>query len=132
MEFRSKLILLAALATNVPLLTAQTPVERLAKWKRVDMPFHSAGLSARERQMVEKLVEACRLLDEVYWRQSDIDGLALYKTPKTDTRKMLLSIMGSRWDLLDENKPFAGAHADASGPRAVSARSHAHRDRSIP
>ncbi len=73
------------------------------------MPFHSAGLSARERQMVEKLVEACRLLDDVYWRQSDLAGLQLYKTTKDPALKTLLTIMGGRWDLIDENHPFAGA-----------------------
>jgi hypothetical protein len=57
-----------------------TPPERLARWKRVEMPFHAEGLTARERQMVEKLVEACRLLDDVYLRQSDQAGLELYKT----------------------------------------------------
>ena len=30
--------------------------------------------------MVDKLVEACRLLDDVYWRQSDLAGLALYRS----------------------------------------------------
>jgi len=90
---------------------ARTPdiAARLAKWKNVDMPFHSAGLTARERQMVDKLVEACRLLDDVYWRQSDLGGLALYKTTKDPSLKTLLMIMGGRWDLIDENQPFAGA-----------------------
>ncbi len=82
---------------------------RLAKWKNVNMPFRSAGLTERERQMVEKLVEACRLLDDVYWRQSDLDGLALYKSTKDPALKTLLTIMGGRWDLIDENRPFAGA-----------------------
>lgn len=82
---------------------------RLAKWKNVDMPFRSAGLTDRERQMVDKLVEACRLLDDVYWRQSDLGGLALYKSTSNPALKTLLTIMGGRWDLLDENRPFAGA-----------------------
>jgi len=82
---------------------------RLAKWKNVDMPFRSAGLTPPERQMVEKLVEACRLLDDVFWRQSDLDGLALYKTTSSPSLKTLLTIMGGRWDLIDENRPFAGA-----------------------
>jgi hypothetical protein len=82
---------------------------RLAKWKNVDMPFRSAGLTVRERQMVEKLVEACRLLDDVFWRQSDLDGLALYKTTSSPSLKTLLTVMGGRWDLIDENRPFAGA-----------------------
>ncbi len=42
-------------------------------------------------------------------RQSDLDGLALYKTTSSPSLKTLLTIMGGRWDLIDENRPFAGA-----------------------
>src|SRR5437868_554827 len=87
---------------------AATLDERLAKWKPVEMPFHSAGLSARERPMVEKLVEASQYLDDIYWRQSDPEGLALYKSTRDPKLKRLLMINGSRWDLLDENRPFVG------------------------
>ncbi len=95
----------------VALASAQTNdiAARLAKWKNVDMPFHTAGLTDGERKMVDKLVEASRLLDDVYWRQSDLDGLALYKSTNNPSLKTLLTIMGGRWDLLDENRPFAGA-----------------------
>jgi hypothetical protein len=94
----------AALALAAPL----TIPERLAQWKRVDMPFHPAGLSRKEVQMVDRLVEACRLLDDVYWRQSDFTGLALYRSTPDAALKRLLAIMGSRWDLLEENRPFTG------------------------
>lgn len=99
------------LLSSAALLSAQTNdiAARLAKWKNVDMPFHSAGLTDREKQMVEKLVEACRLLDDVYWRQSDLAGLELYKTTTNPQLKTLLMIMGGRWDLIDDNHPFAGA-----------------------
>jgi hypothetical protein len=93
---------LAAAATK-------TIAERLSEWKPVDMPFQSAGLSAKEKQMVEKLVEASRLLDDVYWRQSDRAGLALYQSTADANLKRLLMIMGSRWDLIDENRPFTGS-----------------------
>jgi hypothetical protein len=83
--------------------------ERLAKWKPVQMPFQAAGLSARERQMVEKLVEASQYLDNIYWRQSDPEGLELYKTTRDPKLKRLLAINGCRWDLLDENRPFVGS-----------------------
>ena len=99
---------------------AQTPAERLAKWKHVDMPFHSAGLSPRENQMVDKLVEACRLLDDVYWRQSDLAGLHFSKTTPDPTSSACSCIMGSRWDLLDENRPFVGDEPMPPGPRALS------------
>src|SRR4051794_22419483 len=82
---------------------------RLAKWKNVEMPFQSAGMPSRQRQMIEKLVEATRLLDDIYWRQSDIAGLELYKSTQNLQLKRLLTIMGSRWDLVDEQHPFAGA-----------------------
>ena len=93
------------------LLSAQpalTPAQRLAKWQQVPMPLRSTGLSSDEVSLVNKLVDACRLLDDIYWRQSDLSGLSLYKTTKDKTIKELLTIMGSRWDLLDDNAPFVG------------------------
>ena len=88
--------------------TARPPAQRLAQWKQVSMPFRSTGLSTAEIGVVDKLVDACRLLDNIYWRQSDLAGLDLYKTTKDKTTKELLAIMGSRWDLLDANSPFVG------------------------
>ncbi len=102
---KGRLFLLTAGAAFAATMTIS---ERLAKWKPVDMPFHSSGLSARERQLVDKLVEACRLLDDVYWRQSDRAGLELLKTSRDPQLKRMLTIMGSRWDLIDENRPFTG------------------------
>ena len=45
--------------------------QRLAKFRRVQMPFRTAGLTARDQQLVRKLVEACGYLESIYWRQSD-------------------------------------------------------------
>ncbi len=66
------------------------------------------GLSPKEHQMVDKLAHACHLLDEIFWRQSDLAGLDLYRTTSDPAIKRLLAIMGSRADLLDENRPFVG------------------------
>jgi len=109
MSFRLPASLLLLLSGAMA--SAQTPgiAPRLAKWKNVEMPFHTAGLTDGERKMVDKLVEACRLLDDVYWRQSDLDGLKLYRSSTDPALKTLLTIMGGRWDLIDENRPFAGA-----------------------
>jgi len=107
-----------AAALPTPADVAPDLEQRLAKWKPVAMPWQSAGLSARERQLVEKLVEACRQLESIYWRQSDPGALALYKAlvpgaagaavPKAKALRRLLWINGSRYDLLDENRPFVG------------------------
>ena len=88
--------------------------QRLAKFRAVQMPFHSAGLSPRERKLVGKLVEACQSLESIYWRQSDPEGLALYQSlgasAHAEDRKLrrYLRINGSRFDLVDEEKPFVG------------------------
>jgi hypothetical protein len=87
---------------------------RLGKFRRVEMPFHSAGLTAREVKMVEKLVDASRYLEAIYWRQMDPDGLTLYeslatsKNPKDEALRRYLWINASRFDLLDDDKPFVG------------------------
>ena len=88
--------------------------QRLAKFKKVQMPFDSRGLTDREKQMVDKLVDASGLLDCIYWRQSDPDGLKLYLSLEHSTNpqfQMLaeyLKINGGRFDLIDDNKPFVG------------------------
>jgi len=79
------------------------------------MPFHSAGLTARERRLVEKLVDASQYLEDIFWRQSDPDGLTLYQSLKgsTDAKDIelrhYLAINAARFDLIDDNKPFVGA-----------------------
>jgi hypothetical protein len=101
----------------VTLLTAQPAAdiaERVARWKTVQMPFHAEGLSARERQMVDKLVEASRNLNEIYWNQSDAEGLGLYIRTTDPRVKQLLNVNGSRWDLID-GKPFFGTGTQPPG-----------------
>lgn len=88
---------------------------RLARWKAVSMPLTGEKLSARERNLVEKLVEACRQIENIFWRQSDPRGMALYESLSSSTDPVVtdlrryLWINGGRWDLLDENRPFVGS-----------------------
>jgi hypothetical protein len=78
------------------------------------MPFHNGDYSAREQQLVAKLVDACLYLEDIYWRQVDPEGLELYLSlakssdPKTIELRRYLWINGSRFDLLDANQPFVG------------------------
>jgi len=99
----------ALLAVCAMAQSPQTVGRRLARWKRVEMPMPAAPLSPRETQMVSKLVEACRLLNSIFWRQGDLAGLDLFRTTRDADLRRLLGIMGGRWDLLDENRPFVGA-----------------------
>ncbi len=88
--------------------------QRLARFRRVRMPFQSAGLNAREQKLVNKLVDASRYLEEIFWRQVDPEALTLYqslagsKSPRDQKLRIYLWINASRFDLLDQNKPFVG------------------------
>ena len=88
--------------------------ERLAKFKPIHISFDSASLTDREKKMVSKLVDAAGLLDCIYWRQSDLEGLKLYlslansKNPEDQMLRQYLKINGGRFDLIDDNKPFVG------------------------
>lgn len=88
---------------------------RLAKLRRVVMPFHTAALTPRERKLVEKLVDASRYLEDIYWRQIDPESLELYQTlensksPQDESLRRFLWFNGSRFDRLDEDKPFVGS-----------------------
>ncbi|MGH7604309.1 MAG: hypothetical protein ACRENK_09970, partial [Gemmatimonadaceae bacterium] len=85
---------------------------QLAKFRPVQMPFNTTGLSTREVAMVRKLVEAGQDLESIFWRQSDPQGLAIYQAlsncPGTTEKEIhhYLLINGSRYDLLEGNKPF--------------------------
>jgi len=96
------------------LVIAPNLAEEVAKFKPVRMPFDTAHLTAREQQMVGKLVEACQDLESIYWRQSDPEGLKLYQAlsgsrdPKEIALRRFLRINGSRFDLINNDAPFVG------------------------
>jgi hypothetical protein len=101
-------------AVSAHLDVAPDLAQKLARFKTVQMPFHSEGLTAQEKKLVDKLVDATRYLEDTYWRQSDPEGLKLYLSLESSTNpqdielRRYLRINGSRFDLIDENKPFVG------------------------
>jgi len=88
--------------------------QRLAKFHQIPMPYRSAKLTANEKKLVEKLVDASRYLGDIFWRQSYPEGLDLYQSlagsedPKDKKLRHYLWINAARFDLIDENKPFVG------------------------
>lgn len=108
-------------SSSAGLVVAPDLKARLARFRQVQMPFHNGDYSPRELQLVAKLVDACRYLDDIYWRQIDPDGLVLYESleKKTDAKSVELRrylwINGSRFDLLNGNEPFVGTEPDPPG-----------------
>ncbi len=97
------------------LLIAPDLAERLAKFKPIHISFDSSSLTDKEKKMVDKLVDAAGLLDCIYWRQSDPQGLRLYLSlensakPQDRVLREYLKINGGRFDLIDDNQPFVSS-----------------------
>lgn len=77
------------------------------------MPFQSGPLSDREKKLISKLVDASQWIEDIFWRQVDPDGLKLYRSLDSQSMadsdlKRYLWINGSRFDLLQNNRPFVG------------------------
>src|SRR5690242_7690158 len=100
---------LAAVITLVALAATDSLDLRLARFREVRMTFHPERFTARERRLVEKLVEACQHLELIFWEQSDPEALALYRKTTDSKLRRLLMINGSRFDFIDEFKPFVGS-----------------------
>jgi hypothetical protein len=88
--------------------------QRLARFRQIQVPFQTAGLTPRELKMISKLAGACRYLDDIYWRQVDPEGLQLYQSlggstyPQDIDLRRYLWINGSRFDLVNGDEPFVG------------------------
>jgi hypothetical protein len=121
--------LLAAVSLD-PSQVAPDIAQRLARFQKVEMPFTYAGMSTRERLMVEEMIAACRDLENIFWRQNDPANIALYNSlagatdPKLRDARHYLWINGSRFDLLNHNEPFIGSEPMPPGrsllPKGVS------------
>jgi hypothetical protein len=88
---------------------------QLARFREVNMPYDASALTPKQQQLVAKLLEATRGLEELFWEQSDPEGLKLYRSlmgsmaPADLQLRRMLMINGGRYDLISENAPFAGA-----------------------
>jgi len=124
------LTILLLAATLDPSQVAPDIAQRLARFQKVEMPFTYAGMSARERRVVDEMIAACRDLENIYWRQNNPEDVALYNSlasatdPKLRDARRYLWINGSRFDLLNHNEPFIGSEPMSLGrsllPKGVS------------
>jgi len=107
-------------AESANLEVARNLSTRVARFRRVAMPL-PPGLSPSEGKLVNKLVLACRYLEDIYWRQNDPDALTLYQSleggqsPRDIDLRRYLWINASRFDLLDGNQAFVGTEPFSPG-----------------
>lgn len=93
---------------------AQKVKQASEQFAKIEITADISHLSARERQLVEKLIEAGKICDEIFWKQSSHDAIAVRDSLiklNTEEAKIFLDyvyINYGPYDVLNENQRFVG------------------------
>jgi hypothetical protein len=88
--------------------------DRLAQFAPTDITYDENLLNDEQKQVLEKLVEAAKVIDNIFWKQASHNGLEILQDfensdhPAAKDFLRYLSINFGPYDRLDENKPFIG------------------------
>ena len=99
----------------------KTIEERIAQFAPTELSFDETLLSETDKRVLKKLVEAARLMDEIFLRQvspRNPEWLAqLEASGKAGDDPLLhyFRIMFGPWDRLEEHRPFMGEEAKPLG-----------------
>jgi len=95
--------------------------QRLAKFSPTELGADPKLLSEEDRQVVDKLIAAAQIIDDLFWKQSYPAGLALKEQleksalPADKDYLRFLQINFGPFDRQDENRPFIGSAAKPAG-----------------
>ena len=95
--------------------------KRLRKYAPVEISLDNIVLSASEKAVVDKLITAAGLMNEIYWKQMSESGLRLRgllsrsKKPEDREALRLLRLNFGPWDVLDNDQPFIGSQEHPPG-----------------
>jgi len=95
--------------------------ERLAQFVPTEITYDESVLNDEQKQVLDKLIQAAKLIDDIFWKQASHVGLEwkarLEKMDDPAVKDYLryLIINFGPYDRLDENKPFLGADPKPPG-----------------
>lgn len=87
--------------------------QRLAIYEKVKLTTDLNSLTISERKVLPLLIEAAKIMDDLYWKQSYPQRDSLLNTIKDEKTKQFLMINYGPWDRLNGDKPFV----NGVGPR---------------
>ncbi|MFQ6109189.1 MAG: peptidase [Candidatus Aminicenantales bacterium] len=95
--------------------------ERLSRFSPTKITFDESLLNEEQRQVLKKLVEAARHMDNIFWKQASYVGLSIKERlekstdPSDKDYLRYLTINFGPYDRLDENRPFIGSSSKPPG-----------------
>jgi len=99
----------------------KTLEERIAQFSATELTFDETLLGERDKQVLKKLAEAARYMDEIFLRQvspRNPEWLAQLEASEASEDEALLHyfrIMFGPWDRLEEHRPFMGTEEKPLG-----------------
>jgi hypothetical protein len=117
-------VLAAACQTTTPpmktspttLATASDIPQRVAQLPRTMIDYDRSLLNDNERQVVARLIDASKLIDEIFWRQVSEENPALREQLSKPSAAFDYFVMNKGpWDRLKDDEPFIGTKKKPAG-----------------
>lgn len=89
--------------------TEETPSpmeQKLADYKSVMLTTDLSALSESEKAMIPKLIEAAKIMDQLFWYEAYGKKDSLLAATADEATKAYIKINYGPWDRLDDNNPF--------------------------
>jgi hypothetical protein len=86
--------------------------KRVARYASVRIPFNTAGLDQKQQEAIQLLVDASRIMDELFWEQASPDGPGLrarLEAVSDEDQRLLTSYLRinyGAYDRLNDFEPF--------------------------
>src|SRR5690348_13283060 len=98
------------------LVIAPDLAQRVAQLPKTVIDYDHTLLDDNDRQVVAKLIDASKQIDEIFWRQVSEDNPALaQKIPKPSAAYDYFVMNKGPWDRLKEDQPFIGTKPKPPG-----------------
>jgi hypothetical protein len=104
-------------AAAAPLTIAPDVAQRMAQLPRTVIDYDRSLLDDNERQVVAKLIEASKLIDEIYWRQVAEENPAMREQLAKSGGAAYDYFIANKgpWDRLQNDAPFIGTAKKPEG-----------------
>jgi hypothetical protein len=97
--------------------TPDSAMMKLNEFATFKLTTDISKLSENERKMIPLLIEAAKIMDDIFWVEAYGDKKNLLDSLTSDTEKRLVMINYGPWERLNNNKPFISGQ----GPKPAGA-----------
>ena len=84
----------------------------LANYAEVELTADLSHLSANEKELIKKLIEVSKIMDELFWKDAIGDKEAFLSSIEDEDAKKYAIINYGPWDRLDGNIPFIDSYGE--------------------